>query len=264
MRPTTTNDDFSSVVFLFEPTRDNVVVPFPRDIVGPVRVYKLFLCHAWEYDDDYDRLVRLLNNSVGFHWRNLSVPSNDRIHEAVGQREISEALVHYIRQADCVLICAGMYCAYREWIQAEMDFATALQKPIIGVELWGQERTPSEVRDAARVIVGWNTESIVAAIRDVCPTMVPRLIHVGFTVTPTVNPALIDGFMRSVSLDWCRYAWNCYLVWTMHDAETICSQIRQTPGLEAVDVVACALRHEDGYAYLPKFLWDWIRAKGLG
>jgi hypothetical protein len=49
-----------------------------------------------------------------------------------------------------------MYCAHREWIQTEIDIARELGKPIIGIELWGHERTPLEVQNAARKMVGWS------------------------------------------------------------------------------------------------------------
>ena len=117
---------------------DTEYVPLPRDAKGRLRVYKLFLSHAWDYDDDYNRLVKLLNNADDFHWRNLSVPSNDRIHTAKNAEDIGTALGAYIAKADCILICSGMYCAHRTWIQAEIDIAKALGKPIIGLELWAK------------------------------------------------------------------------------------------------------------------------------
>ena len=40
-----------------------------------------------------------------------------------------------------------------------------LAKPIIGVRPWGQQRTPAQVAEAAATMVGWNTDSIVAAVR---------------------------------------------------------------------------------------------------
>jgi hypothetical protein len=124
-----------------------------------------------------------------------------------------------------------MYCAHREWIQAEIDIAHELVRPIIGVELSGQERTPAEVQDAARIMVGWNTESIISAVRDVCPVVGPRLVHLSFTVLSNANQTVIDNAVDSVCLDWCRYAWNSYLIWTALPTEVIVSRIRQIPGL---------------------------------
>ena len=58
-----------------------------------------------------------------------------------------------------------MYVAYRYWIQKEIDIAASYGKRIIGVIPWGQERTPQEVQDVAAMMVAWNTDSIVSAIR---------------------------------------------------------------------------------------------------
>jgi len=236
-------------------------MPLPRDPSGTIRIYKLFLSHAWDYGDDYDRLVRLLNNADGFHWRNLSVPTNDRIHRLSEGAEIRAALAFYIRKADCVLICAGMYCAHREWIQAEIDIAQEFGKPIVGIELWGQERTPLEVQESASTMVGWSTDSILSAVRKICPLSVPRLVHISFSVSLIVNQAIIDEAIRRISLDWCRYAWNSYIAWTTVTTESICAQIKAVPGLATAWVVVCALREEDGYAYLPLSLWQWLRDK---
>lgn len=59
-----------------------------------------------------------------------------------------------------------MYVAHSDWIQFEIDYAKLLNKPIVGVQPWGSERMPSAVTYAADTIVGWNTESIVQAIRN--------------------------------------------------------------------------------------------------
>ncbi|MBA7585303.1 hypothetical protein ES708_27278 [subsurface metagenome] len=56
--------------------------------------------------------------------------------------------------------------SYSEWIQTEINFASFLDKPIIGIKPWGSERIPSAVQEAAIEMVGWNTSSIIEAIRD--------------------------------------------------------------------------------------------------
>ena len=59
-----------------------------------------------------------------------------------------------------------MYVDYSEWIDFEIETAKAYHKPIIGVKPWGQERTPLEVQEDADVMVGWNSASVVQAVRD--------------------------------------------------------------------------------------------------
>ena len=74
-------------------------------------------------------------------------------------------LRNQIRPVNCVLIISGMYAAHRKWIQAEIDIAQSYAKPIVGIRPWGSQRIPTVVQEAAHEMVGWNTSTIVKAIR---------------------------------------------------------------------------------------------------
>jgi hypothetical protein len=39
--------------------------------------------------------------------------------------------------------------------------------------------------------------------------------------------------------------------------------VAHLPPMAATSVMACASRVEDGYAFLPTFLWDWLREKNI-
>lgn len=71
-----------------------------------------------------------------------------------------------MRTCQVVIVLAGMYATYSDWINKEIGIANEYGKPILGVKPWGQERIPQIVQDNADKIVGWNTDSIVNAIRD--------------------------------------------------------------------------------------------------
>jgi hypothetical protein len=133
--------------------------------------YHLFISHAWRYGDEYDRLVALLGKAPGFSWVNwsapedkpaipdwMTVPSNVVLNEIAGK----------IGMSGCVLVIAGMYANYSAWIQAEMDIARRLGRPLIGIHPWGSEKMPHEVYARTVEDVGWNTESIVNAVRRHC------------------------------------------------------------------------------------------------
>ena len=77
-------------------------------------------------------------------------------------------LAEQIRLASCVLVISGMYVNHKRWMQAEIDVAHQYNKPIIGIKPRGHVHTPKEVQNAATVMVGWNTVSIVNAIRNLC------------------------------------------------------------------------------------------------
>ena len=80
-------------------------------------------------------------------------------------RNLEGQLRNQIRPVNVVIILAGMYVAYSDWIQFEIDFAATINKPMIGVRPWGQQRTPVAVQDSVDEMVGWRTDSIVRAIR---------------------------------------------------------------------------------------------------
>lgn len=133
-----------------------------------LKTYDLFISHAWRYHDDYDRVVKLLNEAPNFNWRNYSVPRHDPAidpNTEAGFQKLKSALRDQIRPVNCVLILAGMYASHSRWINVEMDLADEYPKPMIGVRPWGQERTPQGVQDRVKELVGWNTDSIVSAIR---------------------------------------------------------------------------------------------------
>jgi len=133
-----------------------------------LKTYDIFISDAWRYSDDYNRLVELLNEAPRFKWRNYSDPRHDPVidpNSDVGRRKLKKELDEQILPVNSVIVISGMYVAYRHWIQTEIDIATRYGKPIIGVRPWGQERIPQAVQAVADEMVGWNTDSIVSAVR---------------------------------------------------------------------------------------------------
>ena len=58
-----------------------------------------------------------------------------------------------------------MYATYSDWIIEEIKIAQKYNKPIIGIQPWGQSRIPNIISENVDIMVGWNTVSIVSAIR---------------------------------------------------------------------------------------------------
>jgi hypothetical protein len=125
-----------------------------------LRSYRIFISHSWNYSDDYNRVVRFLNESPYFRWENLSVPQHNPV---LG--DLESDLRNQMRPADVFLIIAGMYAAHSDWIDFELSFARRIGRPVIGIIKWGGERIPAAIQNAARETVGWNGASIVRAIR---------------------------------------------------------------------------------------------------
>jgi hypothetical protein len=130
-----------------------------------LKTYVGFISHAWDYHDDYARLEGMLRNAPNFQFRNSSVPKTDPIPTPITTQKLSTALAEQIRITNIVLILSGMHAVHSNWIEEEIAIAARYQKPIIGVVPWGQQRVPQVVQLAAKEMVRWNTDSIVAAIR---------------------------------------------------------------------------------------------------
>lgn len=130
-----------------------------------LRTYNVFISHAWKYHDEYERMVDLLDEASNFHWNNHSVPKEDPVH-AGSKAGLTQQLREQIRGTHVVLILGGLYVSHSEWIQTEIEIAIDdYDKPIIGIRPRGSQNIPSAIQEAADEIVGWNTQSVVDAIR---------------------------------------------------------------------------------------------------
>lgn len=129
-----------------------------------LREYNLFISHPWTKDDEYSRLEEILDKCTYFKYKNYSVPKTDPL-DVKTDKELEEALERQIKPVSIVLVLAGMYYNHRKWIQKEIEIAKKYNKPIVAIKPWGQLKFPIELILTSKDIVGWNTSSIVDAIR---------------------------------------------------------------------------------------------------
>ena len=130
-----------------------------------LRNYHILISHSWDYNTDYATIKEWLDNATYFTWTDYSVPLTKPL-DVNSERELKDKLRNRIALCSCVIILSGMYFSYSEWMDFEIDTAIALGKPIIGVKPRGQERIPSKVSNNADIMVGWNSNSVVQAVRN--------------------------------------------------------------------------------------------------
>ena len=134
-----------------------------------MKIYNLFISHSWAYSDAYDKLVNLLNARSYFRYSNYSVPKDDPLHISGTDKMLYAAIKKKIAPSSVVLILAGVYGSYSKWIDKEIQIAQtefSVPKPIIAIKPRGSQRTSTKVTLAADKTVGWSTESVVFAIRE--------------------------------------------------------------------------------------------------
>ena len=115
-----------------------------------------------KYFEDYNSLVSKLNSAPYFYFKNYSVPQSDPLRVKTAY-QLSKELEEQIRPCSIVLIIAGMYVNYRNWIQKEIEIAESLRKPILVLRPFGAERIPLELQKYQMAY--WNIDSIVEAIK---------------------------------------------------------------------------------------------------
>lgn len=134
------------------------------------RTRNLFISHAWSYTDAYDRLCGLLNAASDFSYRNYSVPRDSPVHNAPNSQALYDAIKARMQWAEVVLIMAGKYSTYSQWIQKEIRIAKSdFRKPILAIKPWANTQVSSVVRLNADRLVSWNTKSITTAVRELSP-----------------------------------------------------------------------------------------------
>lgn len=129
-----------------------------------LRNYHILISHSWDYNNHYETISGWLNDTPYFLWTNYSVPITRPL-TVSGVNELKQKIRNRISLCSCVIILSGMYVAYSDWIDFEIDTAVSMGKPIVGVKPWGQERIPTKVQDNADIMIGWNSASVVDAVR---------------------------------------------------------------------------------------------------
>lgn len=133
------------------------------------KVYNLFISHSWSYSDQYKGLVELLEKDSSFSYKNYSIPKDDPVHTNGTDKQLYEAIKNKIAPTSIVLILAGVYSSYSKWIDKEIEIAKQVySKPVLGIKPWAQTNLSKKVQDNADKIVGWNSASIINAIKELC------------------------------------------------------------------------------------------------
>lgn len=125
----------------------------------------IFISHAWGYSEHYDKIKEWFDGAANFAWSNCSVPSTNGLPDKTA-KGLMAGMTRQINPSQVVVLLGGMYAAHSSWIEYEISEAKRLNKPIVAVKPWGQERIPKIVKDASWCEpVGWNSASVVHAVR---------------------------------------------------------------------------------------------------
>lgn len=125
--------------------------------------YNVFISHSWKQSEVYDKVKGWLDAS-NIIISDYSVPASDPFGK-MSNKKLAEAITEQIRHAAVVIVIADMYSAYSSWIDYEIDEAVRMEKPILGVYPRGQQRTVLKITENAKLMVKWNSDSVINGIK---------------------------------------------------------------------------------------------------
>ena len=127
---------------------------------NPVRI---FVCHVWVENDDYQRVFEYLESVDNFFYRNTSVLDN---RPAGGKEAQRDELRRQIVEAEVVLVPASLYRKHLDWIEFQLHCAKAFDKPVVVLEPFGSHDTIAPaVLELGDEVVPWDQRQIVDAIK---------------------------------------------------------------------------------------------------
>ena len=83
----------------------------------------------------------------------------------MSKSQLKATITKQISHANVVIIPAGMYASYSEWINYEIDEAIRMNKKIIGIYPWGQKHAPTKISFNANLMVHWQQDSVIRGIK---------------------------------------------------------------------------------------------------
>ncbi|RYE52843.1 MAG: TIR domain-containing protein [Sphingobacteriales bacterium] len=130
----------------------------------------LFISHHHQDDAEVTKLTNLLAKR-GDDIRNSSVRMKPENQRRMDEKRVSDEVIKRILRikiswASTVVVLIGKDTHTRPWVNWEIDKANEQGKRIVGVYARGgtEADVPPSLEKYASAIVGWNTDSITAAI----------------------------------------------------------------------------------------------------
>src|SRR5215831_10479043 len=135
----------------------------------PAGTYDLFLTHAWNYTDEWQGLVALLDEYLPGKWRNWSLPwhdtSIDRYSEE-GRAQLEKLLRGQIAHTSGVLVLPETIARAegRLWLDKQLALASHYAKPIIGLLPESGDQFPDELVAHVNAIVPRDPSQIIVIL----------------------------------------------------------------------------------------------------
>lgn len=138
------------------------------------KTYKLFISHAWSADEDYNRLIELLNEVESFKVKIYSDtvidPAISDPESVTGLQKLKWHMSDQVRSSNCALIFPRMFDTHNFWLKHIIYFCQMYGVIPLTMALPEGEEIHPELAIKTKAVVEWNVESLEAGIKEFSTT----------------------------------------------------------------------------------------------
>jgi hypothetical protein len=139
-----------------------------------VKTYKLFISHAWAADEDYNRLIELLNDVQTIKVKICSETQHDPAisdpESVTGLQKLKWHMSDQVRSSNCALIFPGLFVTNNFWTKHMIYFCQMYGVIPLSMALPDGEELHPELAIKTKAVVDWNVASLEAAIKEYSTT----------------------------------------------------------------------------------------------
>lgn len=126
--------------------------------------FRVFVTHTFEENEDYQRVFEYLESRDNFFYINYSDPES--IATTGGSEAIKEVLRNQIKNAEVVILPLAIFAGNPDLVGFELDYAQASNKPILGIQSFGDTVSIEKAMiDRCDDVVEWNERIIISGIK---------------------------------------------------------------------------------------------------
>lgn len=132
----------------------------------PPDTYDIYIAHKWRYDDEWVKLVDMLDTELGTRWRNWSLPWHDPSivnSTEKGKLQVTELMEGQISCSEIVFVPGDLLDGSKRansWISLQIDMAKKMKKKVIGVRKLNDPSFPEDFFDLMDDIVDFNQTAL--------------------------------------------------------------------------------------------------------
>jgi hypothetical protein len=133
-----------------------------------LKTYRLFISHAWSVNEEYNRLVELLESIQTFKVKIDSLPEYKPSidpESSIGLQKLKGLLEYQIRSVNCAFILPSMFVSDEAWVKESILFCQIFGVTPLAMALPNGEELPAELSIKAAAIIDWNAESLEDGVK---------------------------------------------------------------------------------------------------